>query len=185
VPNRKLIIAENTSANGVIEFVDPWFDPGQQDDDELLAVILGHASTETDLLLGRETFDDFRGYWPLQIDDKTGFTAHLNKVRKHVASRTMTEPAWENSVVLPVPLEDSVSALKATPGGDIGVTGSISVVHALMRADLVDEYRLFVYPVVTSKGRNLVPDGMSMHGLTLTESRSFPSGVVLLTYRRS
>jgi dihydrofolate reductase len=186
VPNsRKLVVAENMSANGVIEFVDPWFDPGEQEDRDLLDVIGTHTAAETALLLGRQTFEDFRGYWPLQTDDATGFTAHLNQVQKYVVSSTMTDPAWENSTVLSGRLEDEVAALKSIAGGEIGVTGSISVVHALMRADLVDEYRLFVYPVFTSRGRHLVPEGLSMHGLTLAEARSFPSGVALLRYTRT
>jgi dihydrofolate reductase len=181
---RRLVVAENMSANGVIEFLDPWFDPGEQEDNELLDVIRGHMALETALLLGRETFEEFRGYWPKQTDDATGFTAHLNRVPKYVVSSSMKDPAWENSTVLAGPLAEEVEALKATAGGEIGVTGSISVVHALMAADLVDEYRLFVYPVFTSRGRNLVPDGMPMHRLTLSESRSFPSGVALLTFGR-
>lgn len=183
--NRKLVVAENISANGVIEFLDPWFDPGEQEDDELLEVIRGQMAIETALLLGRRTFEDFRSYWPLQTHDTTGSTAHLNRVHKYVVSRTMTEPAWQNSTVLSGPLEDEVSMLKATPGGEIGITGSISVVHALMRADLVDEFRLFVYPVFTSRGRNLVPEGMAMHGLTPADARTFPSGVTLLTFARA
>jgi dihydrofolate reductase len=179
--NRKLIVAENVSANGVIEFLDPWFAPSEEDG-ELLEVLLGHTRAETDLILGRQTFEDFRSYWPLQTDDSTGFTDHLNRVHKHVVSSTMTDPAWENSSVLTGPLIEDVRRLKALPGGEIGVTGSISVVHALMHAGLVDEFRLTVYPVLTSRGRNLVPEGLSMANLTLTESRSFTSGVVLLTY---
>ncbi|MDQ4039882.1 MAG: dihydrofolate reductase family protein [Actinomycetota bacterium] len=182
--NRKLVVAENISANGVIEFLDPWFDPGDQEDDDQLEVVRAHMAAESALLLGRETFEDFRGYWPLQSDDSTGFTAHLNQVQKYVLSSTLSDPAWDNTTVLSGPLEDEVRTLKATPGGEIGITGSISVVHALMRADLVDEYRLFVYPVLTSHGRNLVPDGLSMQGLRLQESRSFRSGVALLTYTR-
>ena len=186
MPNsRRLVVAENMSANGVIEFVDPWFDPGDQEDRELLEVIGKHTAAETALLLGRQTFEDFRGYWPLQTGDATGFTAHLNRVPKYVLSSTMRDPGWENSTVLTGRLEDEVAALKATDTGEIGVTGSISVVHALMRADLVDEYRLFVYPVFTSRGRRLVPEGLSMHGLTLAEARSFPSGVAMLRYTRS
>jgi dihydrofolate reductase len=92
-------------------------------------------------------------------------------------TRFHEEPCWVN--------RGFVASLVYSPGGDIGVTGSISVVHALMHTDLVDEYRLFVYPVLTSRGRNLVPDGLSMQGLTLKESRAFRSGVVLLTYSRS
>ena len=172
------------SANGVIEFVDPWFDPGKQEDRELLDVIGGHTARETALILGRQTFEDFRGYWPLQTDDTTGFTAHLNEVQKYVVSTTLTDPGWQNTTVIAGRLEDQVRALKATTGGEIGITGSISVVHALMATDLIDEYRLFVYPVFTGSGRRLVPDGMTMQGLALTEARSFPSGVAMLVYSR-
>ena len=64
------------------------------------------------------------------------------------------------------------------------MTGSISVVHALMQADLVDEYRLFVYPVLSGRGRNLMPSGLTPQGLTLTECTSFRSGVVLQVYAK-
>ena len=182
---RNIIVAENITANGVIEFIDPWFDPREQDDEELLDVMRDHIRDETDLVLGRTTFEEFRSFWPHQAEDTTGFTRHLNTVRKHVVSSTMRDPAWANSSVLAAPLEDGILALKRAPGGDIGITGSISVVHSLMRADLVDEYRLFVYPVLTARGRNLVPDGLSMHGLSLAEARSFPSRVTLLRYLRA
>ena len=98
----------------------------------------------------------------------------------------MTDPAWSNSTVLSGRLEDEVAALTSRgDGGDLGVTGSISVVHALMRADLVDEYRLFVYPVLSTRGRNLVPGGLTLQRLTLAECVSFRSGVVFQVYARS
>jgi dihydrofolate reductase len=140
---------------------------------------------EEALLLGRKTFEDFRGYWPLRTDDASGSAAHLNRVPKYVVSSTMTDPAWANSTVLSGRLEGEVAALKAHgDGGDLGVTGSISVVHALMRADLVDEYRLFVYPVLSSRGRNLMPGGLTPQGLTLTGCRPFRCGVVLQVYTK-
>jgi dihydrofolate reductase len=184
--SRRLVVTENISANGVIEFVDDWFDPADQGDaDDLFAVMHDQMASEEALLLGRKTFEDFRGYWPLQTDDASGSTAHLNRVPKYVASSTMTDPAWSNSTELSGRLEDEVAALKAQgDGGDLGVTGSISVVHTLMRADLVDEYRLFVYPVLSSRGRNLMPGGLAAQGLTLTGCTSFRSGVVLQVYTK-
>lgn len=187
MPNkRRLVVTENISANGVIEFIDDWFDPADQDDaEDLYAVMHEQMASEGALLLGRKTFEDFRGYWPLQTDDASGSAAHLNRVPKYVVSSTMTDPAWSNSTVLSGRLEDEVAALKASgDGGDLGVTGSVSVVHALMLADLVDEYRLFVYPVLSSRGRNLMPSGMTAQGLTLTECTSFRSGVVLQVYAK-
>ena len=185
--HRRLVVTENISVNGVIEFLDDWFDPADQDDaGDLFAVMGAQMAREEALLLGRKTFEDFRGYWPLQTDDASGSTAHLNRVPKYVVSSTMTDPAWSHSTVLSGRLEDEVAALKSQgDGGDLGVTGSISVVHALMRADLVDEYRLFVYPVLSSRGRNLMPGGSTLQGLTLTECASFRSGVVLQVYRRA
>jgi dihydrofolate reductase len=180
----RLVVTENMSANGVIEFVDDWFDPADQDGaEDLFATMKDHMAREEALLLGRKTFESFRGYWPQQTEDASGSAAHLNRVPKYVVSSTMTDPGWSNSTVLSGRLEDEVAALKARGGGgELGVTGSIRVVHALMRANLVDEYRLFVYPVLTSRGRNLMPDGLSLQGLTLAESKSFRSGVVLQTY---
>ncbi len=179
---RKVIVALNMTSNGVVEFVDDWFDPGDQWDDDLLALQNEHLATEDALVLGRKTFEDFRSYWPHQVDDQTGFTSHMNSVRKYVFSSTIDDPGWENTTVLRGPVRDEIRALKAQPGGDIGVTGSIGVVHALARARLVDEYRLFVYPVLSAKGRNLLPDGAEVVHLDLQESRSFPSGVVFLSY---
>ena len=182
---RRLVVTENISANGVIEFIDDWFDPAAQDDaEDLFAVMRDQMASEEALLLGRKTFEDFRGYWPLQTDDASGSADHLNRVPKYVVSSTMTDAGWSNSTVLSGRLEDEVAALKADgDGGDLGVTGSISVVHALMSADLVDEYRLFVYPVLSSRGRNLTPTGLKPQELTLTECTSFRSGVVLQVYR--
>jgi dihydrofolate reductase len=184
--HRRLVVTENITANGVIEFTDDWFDPAEQGDaGDLFEVMQAQMATEEGLLLGRQTFEAFRGYWPRQTDDTTGSTAHLNRVRKYVVSSTMTDPAWSNSTVLSGRLEDEVAALKSRgDGGDLGVTGSISVVHALTRADLVDEYRLFVYPVLSSRGRNLMPSGLTLQGLTLKECVPFRSGVVLQTYTR-
>ncbi len=184
MPNdRKLVVAENISANGVIEFLDPWFDPGDQEDNDQLEVVRAHIAAESALLLGRQTFEDFRGYWPLQTDDTTGFTAHLNQVQKYVLSSTLSDPAWDNTTVLSGPLEEEVQKLKATPGGEIGITGSISVVHALMRADLVDEYRLFVYPVVIGNGKRLFADGAVPAALKLVDTKTTGSGIVISTYQ--
>jgi dihydrofolate reductase len=184
--NRRLVVTENMTVNGVIEFADDWFDPADQDGaDDLFAVMKAQMAREVALLLGRKTFEEFREYWPHQTDDASGSAAHLNRVPKYVVSRTMTDPAWSNSTVLSGQLEEGVAALKAQgDGGDLGVTGSISLVHALMRADLVDEYRLFVYPALSSRGRTLVPSGMTVQGLTLTECTSFRSGVLLQVYTR-
>ena len=84
-------------------------------------------------LLGRRTFEDFRGYWPLQTDDRTGITAQLNEVTKYVISSTMTDSAWQNSVILSGSVTEEVTALKEAEGTDIVCTGSIRLTHELLR----------------------------------------------------
>jgi dihydrofolate reductase len=179
---RKLVITQNITLDGSIEMLDDWFDP-QFQDDELLAETHRQDAQSDALLLGRQTFEDFRGYWPLQHDDSTGISDYLDNVTKYVVSTTMTDPQWQNSTVLSDDPVESARALKTEPGMDIVVTGSITLGHALIAAGVVDEYRLFVYPAVQGRGRRLFPDGAAMSALTLAEPpKSFSSGIALLRY---
>lgn len=181
---RKLVVAENISLDGVIEATDGWFGPaGPEDDAEMTAKVRQQMAGEDALLLGRQTFEDFRGYWPAQTDDTTGVTTHLYRVTKFVVSRSLREPQWENTEILRGDLADEVQALKEQPGQEIGVTGSITLVHGLIAAGLVDEYRLFLYPVVVGRGRKLFEEGVKVPALELTQVEPYRSGVVLLTYR--
>ena len=105
---------------------------------------------------------------------------YLNAVAKYVVSRRLDEPGWENSTVLRGPVAEEVQALKQAPGRDIVATGSIQLVHALVAAGLVDEYRLFVFPVVVGRGARLFESADVK--LRLLETRPFASGAVLLRY---
>jgi dihydrofolate reductase len=184
---RDLVVTENITLDGVIDASGGWFsvtdDPEVDQSD--LREALGEQSAAADaVLLGRVTFEEMRGYWPEQTDDTTGVTDYLNRVSKYVVSGTLGDPAWEPTTVLPADgFEDGIRALKAEPGRDIVTTGSITLVHALIGAGLVDEYRLFVYPVVLGRGRRMFPDGTSVPTLRLVETRPFRTGVVLLRYR--
>ena len=86
-----------------------------------------------------------RSYWPQQTDDITGITDYLNKVNKYVVSSTLRDPQWDPTTVLRGAVDEEIRKLKALPGRDIVVTGSIALAHALIAAELVDEFRLFVY----------------------------------------
>ena len=179
---RKLVITQNITLDGSIEMLDDWFDPHLQDD-ELLAETHRQDAECDAMLLGRQTFEDFRGYWPVQSDDQTGIAGYLNDVAKYVVSATMTEPRWRNSTVIAGDPVNRVRELKSQPGKDIVLTGSISLAHSLIAARVVGDYRLFVYPVVQGRGRRLFPDGVSISGLTSVEPpKSFPSGITLLRY---
>jgi dihydrofolate reductase len=182
---RTLAITQNITLDGSIEMLDDWFDPqghGDTDNSDLLGELRRQDDETGALLLGRQTFEDFRGYWPEQTDDTTGITDSLNQVRKYVVSSTMTDPQWQNSTVLPGDPLQEAAALKDQPGDDIVVTGSISLCHALIEARLVDEYRLFAYPAVQGRGRRLFPERHTIPRLRLLESSAFRGGVVYTRY---
>ncbi|WP_432940473.1 dihydrofolate reductase family protein [Kribbella sp. CA-253562] len=178
---RDLIVTQNITLDGVVEASDDWFQVLDGDTGDLLEVTRQHSAAADAFLTGRQTFEAMRGYWPQQTDDRTGVTEYLNTVQKYVVSTTLQDPAWEPTTVLRG--LDEVAALKESPGKDIVVTGSIELVHQLEAAGLVDEYRLFVYPVVVGQGRKLFPDGQGLLRLQLVEARPFDSGVVLTRYR--
>ena len=182
---RTLAITQNTTLDGSIEMLGDWFDPqgqGGTDSSDLLAELHRQDSTADAFLAGRRTFEDLRGYWPKLAEDPTGISDYLNRVRKYVVSTTMTDPQWQNSTILSGDPVAEVRALKEQPGQDIVVTGSITLCHALIRAGLVDEYRLFVYPVVQGRGRRLFPDGYELPALRLVEATSFRGGITFSRY---
>ena len=182
---RTLAITQNITLDGSIEFLDNWFDPqarGLGDMADLQEEVQRQSAASDAMLLGRQTFEDFRSYWPHREDDTTGTSAYLDGVANYVVSGTLTEPGWENTTILADDPVEEVAALKQTDGDDIVLTGSISLGHALLDAGLVDEVRLFTYPVVQGRGRRLFPDGFQLDRLRLLDTRSFRSGIVLTTY---
>jgi dihydrofolate reductase len=182
---RTLAITQNITVDGSIEMLGDWFDPqGKEgrDTSDLLDELHRQDRKADGLLVGRRTFEDFRGYWPQQSDDPTGISDYLNRVQKYVVSSTTGDPQWENSTVLSNDPVEEVRALKAEPGQDIVVTGSITLCHTLIEAGLVDEYRLFVYPVVQGRGRRLFPDGFECPELRLLEAKTFRSGITYSRY---
>jgi dihydrofolate reductase len=184
---RDLVVTENITLDGVIDASEGWFsvaDDTEVDQSDLTAALREQSDAADAVLFGRVTFEEMRGYWPEQTDDTTGVTDYLNKVSKYVVSSTLGDPAWEHTTVLPGDgFQDELRALKSKPGRDIVTTGSITLVHALIAVGLVDEYRLFLYPVVVGRGARLFADGTEVPRLRLVEARPFRSGVVLLRYR--
>jgi dihydrofolate reductase len=184
---RDLIVTENITLDGVIDASAGWFsvaDGAEVDQSDLVAALREQSEAADAVLFGRVTFEEMRGYWPEQTADTTGVTDYLNRVAKYVVSSTIGDPEWEHTTVLAGPgFQDAVRALKAKPGNDIVTTGSITLVHALIAAGLVDEYRLFVHPVVLGRGERLFADATEIPRLRLIETRPFRSGVVLLRYR--
>lgn len=180
---RKLAVTQNITLDGVIDMAEGWDNisasvaAGAEDQ---VAALQQQAAASDALLLGRRTFTDMRGYWPNAEEDETGNTAHLNKTAKYVLSSTLTDPEWANSTIIGG--LDDVRALKEQPGKDIVVTGSIQLTHALIEADLVDEYRLFVFPAIVGHGARLFEGSTPLPALRLLESQSFVNGVILSVY---
>ena len=136
------------------------------------------------LLLGRRTYDIFAGFWPtVPADDPYG--KFMNPWPKYIVSTTLTEPlSWQNSTLISGNVAEAVNKLRAAPGKDIQVIGSGQLVQTLMASDLVDTYRLMVYPIVLGTGKKLFRDGVEAH-LKLTDSHSTKGGVLILTYEPS
>jgi dihydrofolate reductase len=182
---RKLAVTQNITVDGSIEMLDDWFDPqgqAQIDNSDLLEEMHRQDAQSDAFLVGRQTFDDLRGYWPTLSQDPTGIADYLNAVAKYVVSNTLVDPQWQHTTVLSGDPATQVQALKDSPGRDIVLTGSITLCHALIDAGLVDEYRLFVYPVVQGRGRGLFPDGYRVPRLRLLDAKAFRGGVTYSCY---
>lgn len=174
---RKVVAAYFVSLDGVAEapdrFLTAW-------DDETDASGVRLISTQDAVVLGRRTYDEWAGFWP--TSDIEPFASFINAVPKYVATSRPLDPQWANSHAIDGDLVDFVRELKAQPGGDIGVHGSISVTRALLSSGLVDELRLVISPTVVGSGQRLLDDVPLTH-LETTRSATSPRGHLLVEYR--
>jgi class 3 adenylate cyclase/dihydrofolate reductase len=133
------------------------------------------------LLLGRTTYQIWAASWPSAGGDEP-FARRMNEIAKYVASSSLKTLAWNNSTLLRGDIGTEVARLKGELDGEMLVYGSADLVAELMKHDLVDEYRLMLFPVVLGSGKHLFPDGIDTRHLRLADTRTFSSGVVCLTY---
>jgi dihydrofolate reductase len=131
------------------------------------------------LLLGRVTYEGFAAAWPSRDDE---FANKFNTMPKYVVSSTLDKPDWNNSTVLDGDVAEEVAKLKQQQDGDIVVHGSAQLVQALIEHDLVDEFRLMVFPVVLGSGKRLFGDTSDKKRLRLTDSKTVGDGVSILVY---
>ena len=136
---------------------------------------------EFDLLLGRRTYEIFAAYWPYAGDNSIANA--FNKTTKHVVTHSLQQLDWANSQRIGGDAVDEVRRLKTAEGRDLHVWGSGELLQTLIAADLVDEFRVWIYPLILGHGKRLFEKGVPARGLTLVESRPTPSGVLLNTYR--
>ena len=136
---------------------------------------------EFDLLLGRRTYEIFAAYWPYAGDNP--IAKAFNKATKYVVTHSLDQFDWVNTQPMKGDAVDEIRRLKASDGPELHIWGSSELLQTLIAAELVDEFRVWIYPVVLGKGKRLFENGVPPRGLTLVESRSTTKGVLLNTYR--
>ena len=151
--------------------------------DEVMGRVMGVGmATSGALLFGRRTYEQFASFWPHQPADAP-FVGVLNDAQKYVASRTLAGPlSWQNSTLLAGDAADAVAALRDEPGKDLVVLGSGELVRALLARGLVDRFVLPIHPLVLGTGRRLFDDGGAFAALTLVDSVTTTTGVIIATY---
>jgi dihydrofolate reductase len=136
-------------------------------------------------LLGRKTYEIFAGFWPKITDPKNAIAAALNARPKYVASRTLERVTWNNSRLIQGDLVAELRKLREQPGTDVHTWGSTVLLQTLLKHDLVDELRTWVFPVVLGTGKRLFGDGTRPAALKLVESVTSDKGSVYLRYQRA
>src|SRR4249920_3800539 len=188
---RKLIVSTFLTLDGVMQAPGG---PGEDDRggfayggwsvnywDERMGQVMGEAmSVPFDLVLGRTTYDIFAAYWP-HASEADGAKV-FNDATKYVASRGRPALEWSNSVLIEGDAAEGLAALKKEDGPELQVHGSANLIQALLRNNLVDEYRLWVLPVVIGSGKRLFADGAIPSGLKLVDNKVSTTGVLIGTY---
>jgi dihydrofolate reductase len=188
---RKLIVSTFLTIDGVMQAPGG---PGEDDSDgfahggwsvnywdDLMGQVMGDAmSAPFDLVLGRKTYDIFAAYWP-HASEEDG-AKPLNDATKYVASRNHPGLEWGPSALIDGDAADGVAALKQTDGPELQVHGSGNLIQTLLRHNLVDEFRLWVFPVLLGSGKRLFSEGTIPSGLKLVDSKVSTTGVVIGTY---
>jgi dihydrofolate reductase len=185
----KVIVSEFVSLNGVMEA--PGGEPTHPHTGWTFKSIYGddHYAYKDEelreaevLLLGRKTYEGFAAAWPGRLGTGDPFAEKINSMPKYVISSTLTDPEWENSTVLSGDPIEEVEKLREAIGGPILVNGSAQLVHALGKANLVDEWRAMVHPVLVADGLRMFPDPDDLKKLRLSDVRTYDSGVALMIY---
>jgi dihydrofolate reductase len=132
-----------------------------------------------DLLLGRKTYEIFASHWPYAEEPGAD---ELNRARKYVASRTLSKVDWNNSTLLKGDIVQEIKKLKGQDGPELQVHGSGNLLQTLMKNDVIDAYRLLIFPVVIGSGKRLFDSGAIPSGLNLTDSRTSSTGVIMAVY---
>jgi dihydrofolate reductase len=184
---RKIVLYTLMSLDGAVDRPDQYFpaDPGSDSPMTFDQAMVDNENriigSQDAVLLGRHMYDEWSRYWPTSREQP--FADFINSVKKHVVTSSPLRGEWQNAEAVAGPIEELVRDLKARPGGDIGVHGSIQLAQSMLGAGLVDELHLVVGPVAGFPGRRLFDAATSVRRLELLDATSTPSGSVLLSYR--
>jgi dihydrofolate reductase len=188
---RKLIVSTFLTLDGVMQAPGG---PGEDDEggfkhggwsvnywDDLMGQVMGEATSKPfAMVLGRKTYDIMAAHWPHASEEEGG--PIFNQATKYVASRSRPTLEWSNSFLIEGDAADGLAALKQEDGPELQVHGSSNLIQSLLRHNLVDEYRLWIFPVVIGSGKRLFSDGAITAGLRLVDSKVSTTGVVIGTY---
>jgi dihydrofolate reductase len=149
--------------------------------DEDMMQVMGEAmGTPFDLVLGRRTYEIFAAHWPNATDEPGA--KPLNDARKYVATRTLKSLDWQNSFLIQGDVAEGVADLKQQEGPELQVHGSSNLIQTLLRHKLIDEFRIWTFPVLVGSGKRIFADGTTAAGLRLMDSKTSSTGVVIGTY---
>ena len=176
---RKIVAGLFISLDGVVEAPQDWHFP--YFNDEMGEAVAAQADGADTMLFGRKTFEEFAGFWPQQGSD-VPFADVINNTPKLLVSTTLKSVDWGPTTIIDHDVVESIAALKDQPGRDISITGSPTLVRALLREGLLDELRLLVHPIVVGHGKKLFADEEQPIPLKLTESKTLQTGVQAMTY---
>jgi len=174
-------VHEFMSLDGVIDT--PTWTAEYGFDPKMGEAIAGFTTNSAGILLGRTTYEMFEPAWSQRTAEDDPGAPFFNDTEKHVVSSTLTSTSWRNSTIVGAYDPDTIRRLKDEVGGDLYVSGSGTLVRALLADDLVDELHVFVYPLTRGSGPRLFADGAAPRKLTLEASATYENGVVYLGYR--
>ena len=151
-------------------------------DEDMMKFVAQWFAAADAFLLGRKTYEIFAAYWPHVTDPNDPIAGKLNSRPKYVASKTLDRVEWNGSTLIKSEVAQEVAKLKARPGNELQVHGSANLVQTLMRHNLIDEYRFWVYPVILGRGKRLFMEGSGASALKLVATKTTSTGVLVNTY---
>jgi dihydrofolate reductase len=180
---RKLVVSEWITLDGVFDVstMAQWFTP--YDSADRRKYIIDTILACDALLFGRTTYEMLAPHWSALRNNEEGLADKLNSVSKYVVSSTLKKAEWDNSTIIKEKVVEEIAKLKQQAGQEVQIEGSATLVQSLMEADLIDEYRFLVHPIIMGSGKRFFKDGMDTTKLKLVNTKALDLGVVLHCYQ--